>query len=97
MVCDKCEKKLEKLATPDTWKDGAKNGGKEGGRKVGQNMLLSSKAKVGFDPFGNKCKLCKQKVPKSDQYCQGCAYKKGLCKMCGVKVLDTKFYRQSNV
>lgn len=61
MVCDKCEKKLEKSVNPDTWKEGARNttGGKDGGRKVGQNMLLNQKAKIGFDPFGNKCKLCK--------------------------------------
>ena len=28
-------------------------------------------------------------------YCQACAYKKGICAMCGVKVLSTKGYRQS--
>lgn len=37
MVCDKCEKKLDKLVTPDSWKEGSRNttGGKDGGRKVG--------------------------------------------------------------
>ena len=45
MVCEKCEKKLAKLITPDTWKDGARNttGGKDGGRKVGVNMILYNK------------------------------------------------------
>ena len=28
-----------------------------------------------------------------DKYCQECAYKDGICKMCGIKILDTKFYR----
>ena len=28
-------------------------------------------------------------------YCQQCAYKKGICAMCGVKVLKTQGYRQS--
>ena len=42
MVCDKCEKKLDKGSNPDVWKDGARNtlGGKDGGRKVGGNMML---------------------------------------------------------
>ncbi|EDM02655.1 postsynaptic protein Cript, isoform CRA_b [Rattus norvegicus] len=25
MVCEKCEKKLGRVITPDTWKDGARN------------------------------------------------------------------------
>ena len=28
-------------------------------------------------------------------YCQQCAYKKGICAMCGVKILKTQGYRQS--
>ena len=44
-----------------------------------------------------KCKLCKQTVHQAGHYCQACAYKKGICAMCGKKVLDTKFYKQSAV
>ena len=42
MVCDRCEKKLSTLITPDTWKDGSRNA-KTGkmGRKVNVNMLSS--------------------------------------------------------
>ncbi len=30
-------------------------------------------------------------------YCQECAYKKGICAMCGKKMLKTKNYKQSSV
>lgn len=45
MVCLKCQKKLDKLITPDSWKDGSRNitGGSDGGRKIGVNMLLEKK------------------------------------------------------
>ena len=45
MVCFKCQKKQDKLITPDSWKDGSRNttGGKDGGRKIGVNMLLEKK------------------------------------------------------
>lgn len=45
MVCFKCQKKLDKLITPDSWKEGSRNttGGKDGGRKIGVNMLLEKK------------------------------------------------------
>eukprot|EP00825_Cyclidium_porcatum_P041995 TRINITY_DN5634_c0_g2_i4.p3 TRINITY_DN5634_c0_g2~~TRINITY_DN5634_c0_g2_i4.p3 ORF type:complete len:129 (-),score=35.68 TRINITY_DN5634_c0_g2_i4:222-608(-) len=100
MVCDKCEKKLGKLANPDAWKDGARNttGGKDGGRKVGANMILERKKNISFDPIGmTKCLNCKQQIQKDYKYCQKCAYKKGLCQMCGVQVLDIKPYRQKIV
>ena len=29
----------------------------------------------------------------TDLDCQQCAYKKGICAMCGIKILDTKNYR----
>ena len=33
----------------------------------------------------------------NSHYCQSCAYKKGICAMCGHKILDTKRYKQSSV
>lgn len=74
MVCDKCEKKLNKSVNPDTWKEGARNttGGKDGGRKVGANMLLYKKSKPGFTPLGggkNTCKTCKKQIEKEHKYC----------------------------
>ncbi len=29
------------------------------------------------------------------KYCQGCAYSKGICAMCGKQILDVKNYKQS--
>lgn len=101
MVCEKCEKKLGKVITPDTWKDGARNTTESGGRKLNENKLLTSK-KARFDPYSKSgfaiCRICKSSVHQSgSHYCQGCAYKKGICAMCGKKVLDTKNYKQTSV
>ncbi len=35
MVCEKCQKKLGKVITPDPWKSGARNTTEGGGRTVG--------------------------------------------------------------
>ncbi|XP_019964370.1 cysteine-rich PDZ-binding protein [Paralichthys olivaceus] len=101
MVCEKCEKKLGKVITPDTWKDGARNTTESGGRKLNENKMLTSK-KARFDPYSKggftTCRICKSSVHQSgSHYCQGCAYKKGICAMCGKKVLDTKNYKQTSV
>lgn len=97
----KGEKKLGTVITPDTWKDGARNTTESGGRKLNENKALTSK-KARFDPYGkNKfstCRICKSSVHQpGSHYCQGCAYKKGICAMCGKKVLDTKNYKQTSV
>ncbi|WFD41262.1 uncharacterized protein MJAP1_004259 [Malassezia japonica] len=66
-----------------------------GGRKVGENKLLSKSAR--FSPLDAKCKLCKQRVSQERAaYCQACAYKKGLCAICGKQILDTSRYKQSS-
>ncbi|XP_068439968.1 cysteine-rich PDZ-binding protein [Clinocottus analis] len=101
MVCEKCEKKLGKVITPDTWKDGARNTTEGGGRKLNENKILTSK-KARFDPYSKTgfatCRICKSSVHQfGSHYCQGCAYKKGICAMCGKKVLDTKNYKQTSV
>ena len=58
MVCEKCQKKLDKIITPDTWKQGARNttGGEDGGRIVGGNMILQKKESIHYDPYSFKCK-----------------------------------------
>ena len=50
-----------------------------------------------WQPYGaSKCKICKQNVPQTElMYCQGCAYQKGMCAMCGKQILDTSSYKQS--
>mmetsp|Transcript_9089 Transcript_9089/g.8012 ORF Transcript_9089/g.8012 Transcript_9089/m.8012 type:complete len:100 (+) Transcript_9089:36-335(+) len=97
MVCDKCEKKLDKIVTPDAWKDGARNitKGKDGGRSIGGNSMLAKKKSYSYDPLAAKCKNCKCNLNGKSIYCQSCAYAKGICSMCGVKILETKFYKQS--
>ncbi|VFQ96206.1 unnamed protein product [Cuscuta campestris] len=98
MVCEKCEKKLAKVIVPDKWKEGAHNTTEGGGRKINENKLLSKKNR--WTPYGSgstKCIICKQQVHQDGKYCHTCAYSKGVCAMCGKQVLDTKFYKQSNV
>ncbi|KAM0049092.1 putative PDZ-binding protein, CRIPT [Helianthus debilis subsp. tardiflorus] len=53
---------------------------------------------VEWSPLGTtKCIICKQQVHQNGKYCHTCAYSKGVCAMCGKQVLDTKYYKQSNV
>ncbi|GBG87221.1 hypothetical protein CBR_g45280 [Chara braunii] len=90
-----CQKKLTKVICPDKWKDGASNTTESGGRKVNENKLLSKKHR--WQPYSTKCKICKQQLHQDAAYCQTCAYKKGICAMCGKQVLDTSMYKQSAV
>ena len=98
MVCEKCQSKLGKVVTPDTWKAGARNTTEGGGRKPGENKLLTGK-KNRFNPYQksfNTCRICKQQVHQEHSYyCQGCAFKKGICAMCGKKVGDTKLHKNT--
>ncbi|XP_069962948.1 cysteine-rich PDZ-binding protein [Bactrocera oleae] len=93
MVCDRCEAKLSKVATPDPWKNGA------GKRKINENKFLST-ARDRQNPIAKSlapCRICRQKVHQiGSHYCQACAYKKAICAMCGKKLLDTKNYKQSS-
>eukprot|EP00898_Chlorokybus_atmophyticus_P008491 jgi/Chlat1/8643/Chrsp87S08038 len=100
MVCEKCEKKLGKVIVPDKWKAGASNTLESGGRKVGENKLLSaaskSKGVSSTSTATGKCRICKSPVHQTaGVYCHNCSYKLGICAICGRKVLDTKFYKQS--
>jgi hypothetical protein len=96
MVCKKCEKKLGTLITPDIWKDGSRNS-KSGsaGRKINENKALSKKK---FVPYGKKCTFCSCSVHQTNAtICQSCAYKKGVCCICGEKQVDLKSYNNSSV
>ncbi|CAK9786027.1 hypothetical protein CC85DRAFT_285719 [Cutaneotrichosporon oleaginosum] len=102
MVCKKCEKKTSAVATSDPFKAGS-----GAVRKLGENKLLSARAKAApyakpgankskVNTFGNKCIDCKGSVAQNmATRCQKCAYKKGLCAICGNIVLDTSRYKQS--
>ncbi|KAK2163251.1 hypothetical protein LSH36_83g04095 [Paralvinella palmiformis] len=99
MILHSGEKKLGKVVTPDPWKAGARNITEGGGRKVNENKALTA-SKNRYSPYSStfeKCRICKSSVhQKGSHYCQGCAYKKGICAMCGKKIIDTKGYRQSS-
>ena len=61
-------------------------------------LLKGREQKRGFDPLLSKCGICKSSnVQKGYAYCQSCSYKKGICAMCGKKILDTSCYKQKNI
>eukprot|EP00435_Cladocopium_sp_Y103_P019459 s2081_g4.t1 len=63
MVCQKCEKKLAKLANPDVWREGGRNNTMrdkdKGARTINENMLLKHKSINKGNPYAAKCKHCK--------------------------------------
>ncbi|KAI9104515.1 PDZ-binding protein [Phlyctochytrium arcticum] len=79
-------------------------------RAINENKLLSAKKKFGigstsggsttsskFNPYEARCKVCKQRVHQAgSRYCQICAYKNGICAICGVQILDTSGYRMAS-
>ncbi|CUT98969.1 Cysteine rich PDZ binding protein [Echinococcus multilocularis] len=100
MVCEKCEKKLVKIATPDPWKAGSRAAAVKGPRRLNENKLLTAK-KGRYNPYSKafrKCRICGQSVHQPEaHYCQSCAFKKGICAMCGVRLVDTTNYNQCAV
>ncbi|KAK0489196.1 PDZ-binding protein [Armillaria novae-zelandiae] len=95
MVCKKCEKKLSKVAAPDPFTSSSSSI-KDGSRKVGENKLLTRPGSS-KNRFQGKCKDCKSTVTQNKaKYCHGCAYKKGLCSICGKQILDTTGYAMSS-
>ena len=95
MVCSKCEKKLTRGIHQEMWKEGSRHTIEGGGRKLNENKALSSKKRwtpYGAGGGGGKCKICKQSLHQEGIYCHKCAFAKGECSMCGVKVMDTTYY-----
>ncbi|KAF8515958.1 PDZ-binding protein [Gautieria morchelliformis] len=98
MVCEKCTKKLSKVAAPDPFSSAGSQVA-SGSRRIGENKLLTKAggSKSRYTPYGGKCKDCKQNVSQNTaKYCHGCAYKKGICSICGKKILDTTGYVMSS-
>jgi len=86
---------MQGLVTPEVWKTGSRE--QQLGRKAG-NTLLSQKRELNrHNPYSSTCKICKKKTPTGHHYCQECSYKKGICSMCGRKILDVSCYLQSTV
>ncbi|RSH87705.1 uncharacterized protein EHS24_000221 [Apiotrichum porosum] len=102
MVCKKCEKKTSTVATADPSRPAGAT------RVIGENKLLTARARAApyakpgqnkgkVNTYGNKCIDCKQSVQQNNATrCQKCAYKTGLCAICGNMVLNTKRYKQSS-
>ena len=44
---------------------------------------------------GRICKICKAERLFEGHYCKDCAFKKGICRLCGKKVVDTKLTHKS--
>lgn len=99
MVCQECTKKIEKtqkLITPEFTKKNSNYNLSSSERKVNQNMILNSRSHI-FDPMLVNCFMCKGRVEGKNKYCLTCAYTKGICEMCGVKVSDNKLYKFTDV
>ncbi|KAH9471257.1 hypothetical protein Pst134EA_005164 [Puccinia striiformis f. sp. tritici] len=98
------------LATPEVRGIAGSNTAPISKRKIGENKLLSSKnrytpyassssssSKPNQPPHSliGRCLTCKANVARpSAKYCQPCAYKKGLCAMCGKMVIDVTYSQQ---
>jgi cysteine-rich PDZ-binding protein len=98
MVCDSCQTKVTRVCVPDKWKEGARNTIVAGGKaKPGKTNKLLAAQQVGAQwlPQETKCRLCKSKVQANMFYCNDCAHKKGICTMCGKKVVATEQYNMS--
>ena len=98
MVCSKCEAKLSKLIVKDTWKAGGPADPKRKTSSSGPIKTTLSSASGGAPASGLRpCRVCKQRTHLAGAfYCQQCAYRNGICAMCGTKVLDTTAYKQSS-
>lgn len=84
--------------------------GKDAGRRLGANKLLSGNrygnmagGSSRFQPYSGgaqskRCRLCKAMLHgDAELYCQHCAYKHGLCSMCGKNIADTSMYASGQV
>lgn len=60
-----------------------------------QILLSASSISRRWQPYASRCKTCKATLHQDALYCQGCAYQKGICAMCGKQILDTSNYKQS--
>ncbi|CAA9988475.1 cysteine-rich PDZ-binding protein, putative [Plasmodium knowlesi strain H] len=88
MPCEKCEKKLKKLPTPDVKKSSS--------RSYGGNKLLEYKNnKQKFNPNKSKCKKCNSQLHFDGKYCSTCAYKLGKCHLCGKTISDNSAHNMS--
>ncbi|WWC64674.1 uncharacterized protein I303_107285 [Kwoniella dejecticola CBS 10117] len=107
MVCKKCEKKLSTVAAPDPFKPSSSTRVIGENKLLSARAKSSPYAKPGGGGGGGvkkgsvnpyqKCIDCKQPAQQNNATrCQKCAYKKGLCAICGNLVLtDIARYKQT--
>ena len=83
MVCEDCQKKLNKLATVDDQKRR-----QYGNLKIKDlTYKIKSKFKMRF------CKNCKGRCEGENNYCLTCAHKNGICEICGKKLINTIMFK----
>ena len=103
MVCEKClEKRRQKgdvgVIVSDRDKVGATNYGpaRSGGaldKRVSTKEIHNPYTKGGKE---RNCKICKDSIVEG-HYCKDCSFKKGICSLCGKKVVDTTLeYKSTN-
>ncbi|KAF8365781.1 hypothetical protein PRIPAC_83610, partial [Pristionchus pacificus] len=98
MVCDACQKKLVKIVGVDPYRNKTHNKLQGVSKKPipAQNKLIGQNKKT--ELVTKKCRICKCNCHQPGcHYCQNCAYQKGICAMCGKKILDTKCLKQTSV
>lgn len=109
--CEKKQTKLSNMDMWKDGSRNAQVGhGKDAGRRLGANKLLSGNrygnmagGASRFQPYTGgaqtkRCRLCKAMLHgDAELYCQHCAYKHGLCSMCGKNIADTSMYASGQV
>ena len=106
--CEK-KGKLTVLANPDKWKDGSKNNitsststtssnsttttGNGGPIKVGKSNKLLQKSNEQWISKSLHCRICKTKTLLNYNYCNNCAHIKGICTICGKKIIDSNILK----
>jgi hypothetical protein len=94
MVCHKCAKKLSKsLVTPEFTNSKVSHNLTSGSREIVKNKILVKSQRN----LSVKCELCSGRVEASNKYCLTCAYTKGICEICGVKMSETASFKFTDV
>jgi hypothetical protein len=73
---------------------------KQGHVPVSQKAGSSSSSSIATietesSSVSRKCGICKSTIQQPHHYCHFCSYSKGICSMCGKKILNTTSYNQS--
>ena len=86
MVCDECSRKIKSLATVD-----------DNNKRVYGKVKIEIKKYSNIKYFNLKCLSCTGRVENNNKYCITCAYKKGICEVCGKQLTNTKMYKYNDV